>query len=171
MDEILGISGNEATVVTVGYARVSTHGQKDDLSRQIEFLRSTYPDAEIVSEVGSGLNFRRRKFLAILERVLSGDLKRLVIAYPDRLVRFGFELVEWICDRQKCELVVLNDRKLSPHNELVQDMLSIIHCFSSRLDGLRKYEKLLKEGVQKVPTEQVPETQTQRCQEDTGLSL
>lgn len=93
------------------------------------------------SDIGSGLNFRRRKFLTILERVLSGDVQRLVVAHPDRLVRFGFELVKWLCERTGCKLVVLNERKLSPEQELVADMLSIIHCFSSRLYGKRKYQK------------------------------
>jgi len=67
-------------VVTVCYARVSTHSQRDDLQRQIEFLRSREPEAELVSEIGSGLNFGRRKFLAVLDRVLAGDIQRLVVA-------------------------------------------------------------------------------------------
>ncbi|NER01670.1 MAG: IS607 family transposase [Okeania sp. SIO3C4] len=123
------------------YARVSTPNQRDDLDRQIEFLRSSFPTGECISEIGSGLNFRRRKFLSILDRVLAGDIDKLVVAHPDRFVRFGFELVKWLCEKHECELLVLHENKLSPEQELVQDMLSIIHCFSARLYGLRKYKK------------------------------
>lgn len=148
LEEIEKAAGTPRPVVTVLYARVSTNSQRDDLERQLEFLRSRFPEAESVSEVGSGLNFRRRRFVAILDRIFSGDIQRLVVAHPDRLVRFGFELVRWLCDKTECELVVLNERKLSPEQELVQDMLSIVHCFSSRLYGLRKYSKEVKQALQ-----------------------
>ncbi|GBF82775.1 IS607 family transposase [Aphanothece sacrum] len=111
---------------TVLYARVSTHGQKDDLERQAEFLRQAYPNAELVREIGSGLNFRRRKFVAILERIYKGDIGCFVCTYPDRAVRFGFPLIEWLCQQAGCELVVLNELNLSPEQELVEDILSIL---------------------------------------------
>jgi putative resolvase len=97
----------------VCYARVSTHSQRDDLDRQAEFLRSKYPDAKIVSEVGSGLNFKRRKFIKILEQIHSSDISAFVVAYPDRAVRFGFPLLEWLCFQGGVRLVVLNQRQLS----------------------------------------------------------
>ena len=87
----------QETKPTVLYARVSTYSQKDDPARQAEFLLKAYPEGELVKEVGSGLNFKRRKFLSILESIYKGDVGCLVCAYPDRLVRFGFPLVEWIC--------------------------------------------------------------------------
>ncbi|HAZ46522.1 MAG TPA: IS607 family transposase [Cyanobacteria bacterium UBA11369] len=149
LEEVEKVGGMPRTIRTVCYGRVSTHSQQDDLQRQLEHLRTRYPEAEIISEVGSGLNFRRKKFLSILERVIDGDIQRLVVAHPDRLVRFGYELVKWLCEKFECELMVLNDRKLSPEAELIQDMLSIIHCFSSRLYGLRKYKLSLKEDLQK----------------------
>jgi predicted site-specific integrase-resolvase len=133
----------------VCYARVSTHGQKDDLTRQAEFLHSAYPTAELITEVGSGLNFKRRKFLAILERIYERNIGTLVIAHPDRLVRFGFPLLEWFCAKSGCQLVVLRKKSLSPHEELVRDILSILHCFSARLYGLRKYEKQARLELQK----------------------
>ena len=139
--EIEQAGGLPRAVVTVCYARVSSHSQRDDMSGQIELLLSKFPEAEIVSEIGSGLNFKRKGFLSILDRICTGDIKRLIVAHPDRLVRFGFELVKWLCERNKCELLVLNDRSFSPEQELIQDMLSIIHCFSSRLYGLRRYKK------------------------------
>lgn len=167
------LAGSQSRPNTVLYARVSTSSQRDDLQRQTEFLKSKYPTSEIVSEIGSGLNYRRRKFLTILERVFKGDIQQIVVAYPDRLVRFGFELVRWVCEKHECSILVLNESKLSPHEELVQDILSILHCFSSRLYGLRKYEKQVrgeKENItetQKKPRKKV----TEQCLENTGLSI
>lgn len=163
---------DDESEVIILYARVSTHSQKEDLQRQVEFLQSKYPNGTVVSEVGSGLNFRRRKFIKVLEQVNAGTIKKLVVAYPDRLVRFGFELVSWLCEQHGVELLVLNDRKLSPEAELVQDMLSIIHCFSARLYGLRKYTKEVKEVLQKEPqTQEVSQEETKQCLENTGVSI
>ena len=156
---------------TICYARVSTHSQRDDLERQVEFLRQSYPNSELVREVGSGLNFKRRKFIALLERIYKGDVGQLVCAYPDRLVRFGFPLIEWLCQQAGCELVVLNERKLSPEQELVEDILSILHCFSARLYGLRKYKKQVEKAVQNKVEEPDEKVDTQQCQQDQGVSL
>jgi excisionase family DNA binding protein len=171
LEEVEKMGGMPRTVRTVCYGRVSTNGQQDDLQRQLEHLRTRHPEAEIISEVGSGLNFKRKKFLAILERIIDGDIQRLVIAHPDRLVRFGFELVKWLCTKFECELLVLNDRKLSPEQELVQDMLSIIHCFSSRLYGLRKYKSTIFEELQKEGTAQgIDKAVAEQCIENQAIS-
>ncbi|MCM0592606.2 MAG: IS607 family transposase [Gloeotrichia echinulata IR180] len=171
LEEVEKVAGVSRTVRTVCYGRVSTNGQQDDLQRQLEHLRTRHPEAEIISEVGSGLNFKRKKFLAILERIIDGDIQRLVIAHPDRLVRFGFELVKWLCTKFECELLVLNDRKLSPEQELVQDMLSIIHCFSSRLYGLRKYKSTIFEELQKESEAQsIDKAVTEQCIENQAIS-
>ena len=156
---------------TVLYARVSTHSQKDDLERQAEFLRQAYPNAELIREIGSGLNFRRRKFIAILERIYKGDIGCFVCAYPDRAVRFGFPLIEWLCQQAGCQLVVLNERNLSPEQELVEDILSILHCFSARLYGLRKYKKQVEQAIQDKAEKPNNKVNTQCCQEDQGISL
>ena len=170
LEEVEKAAGISGSIVTVCYGRVSTHSQRDDLERQLEFLRSRFPNAEYISEVGSGLNFRRRKFLAILDRVLTGNIQRLVVAHPDRLVRFGFELVKWLCERTGCELVVLNERKLSPEQELMADMLSIVHCFSSRLYGLRKYQQQVKQALQEdcaaLENQKSSEAETEQCIEN-----
>ncbi|NEO37075.1 MAG: IS607 family transposase [Moorea sp. SIOASIH] len=155
----------------VAYARVSTHSQRDDLDRQAEFLRSKYPNAEIVTEVGSGLNFKRRKFLKILERIYSSDISAFVVAYPDRAVRFGFPLLEWLCQKGGVKLVVLHEGKLSPEQELVEDILSILHCFSARLYGLRKYQKQVTQAVQEKTSEPDGEVDTKQCLEDQGVSI
>ncbi len=173
LEEIEKAAGVPRAVRTVCYGRVSTHSQQDDLQRQLEHLRQRYPEAEIISETGSGLNFRRKKFLSVLERIIDGDIQRLVVAHPDRLVRFGIELVKWLCEKFECNLVVLNDRKLSPEQELVQDMLSIIHCFSSRLYGLRKYSKQVKEDLQAENPSlkvEIDKASTEQCAENQAIS-
>jgi predicted site-specific integrase-resolvase len=160
---------------TVLYARVSTSSQRDDLKRQTEALTTSYPGGQIITEIGSGLNFRRRKLNAILERIISSDIQCLVVAHKDRLARFGFDLIEWLREKFDCKLVVLYQQKYSPQAELVQDMLSVVHCFSSRLYGLRKYEKQLREDseIQKQKmtlTEIDSEVSAELCEKNSSLS-
>lgn len=138
--------------LTICYARVSTHSQKDDLHSQLVYLQELYPVAECISEVGSGLNFKRRKFLQIMTRVSNREIGQIVVAYPDRLVRFGFDFVEWFCNRFECRIHVLNNPNLSPHQELMQDFMSIMHCFSAKLYFLRKYEKKILEDPEVLST-------------------
>lgn len=125
--------------ITILYARVSSPKHREELERQCEYLQSQYPEGEIVSEIGGGLNYKRKKFLAVLERIFSGNVECLVVAYKDRLARFGFELFEWLCSKHHCQIVVLNKVELSPSRELVEDIMAILHSFSARLDGLKKY--------------------------------
>ncbi len=126
---------------TIVYARVSSRAQKSDLLAQIDFLQSRYPGAEIIQDIGSGLNYKRKGFISLLERILSNDVGLVVVAHKDRLCRFGFDIVAWLCERRRCELLVLNQSNLSPEREMVEDILAIIHVFSCRLYGLRKYKK------------------------------
>ncbi len=109
----------KAATTIILYARVSSHAQKPDLDRQVAKLVELYPSAEIVSEVGGGLNFKRKKFIALLERVLQRDIATIVVAHKDRLCRFGFDLVKWLCEKHGCQIVVLNEASLSPAEELV----------------------------------------------------
>ena len=127
------------------YARVSSRAQKPDLERQI--ANSLYPGAEVVGEIGGGLNFQRPRFLALLGRVRAGDVGTIVVAHRDRLCRFGFDLVAWYCRQHGCEILVLDDQSLSPQQELVEDILAILHCFSSRLYGLRKYRTAIQKDT------------------------
>ncbi len=119
---------------------VSSRAQQPDLNRQVAALIALYPDAEVISEIGGGLNFRRKKFQALLERVMQGSVRRIIVAHKDRLARFGFDHFQWLCDYYGCEIVVLNETNLSSEGELTQDILAILHCFSSKLYGLRKYK-------------------------------
>lgn len=131
------------------YARVSTHSQKDDLETQTSFLLSRRSDGKLISEIGSGLNFKRKKLISVLEQVVNHKVKEIVVAYPDRLARFGFDLIVWLCGQFDCKITVLNEEKLSPHQELVQDILTILHHFSAKLYFLRKYEKSIKRNAAK----------------------
>jgi putative resolvase len=136
------------------YARGSSRNQKDDLNSQIEHLKTRYPNHELIEDVGSGLNFRRKGFNALLELVLSGHVSEIVIAHRDRLCRFGFEFIESIAKKFNCRIVVLDESKLSPQAELVNDLFSIIHVFSCQVYGLRKYSRQIKEDSD-LPEKQV----------------
>jgi predicted site-specific integrase-resolvase len=125
--------------VEVCYVRVSSQKQKDDLGRQEQFMRERFPEAEIVKDVGSGLNFKRKGFNSILERVHQGRIKSITVAHRDRLCRFGFDLFKRFCELCGTELVVLDSAVHSPQQELVTDLCSIIHVFSCRIHGLRRY--------------------------------
>ena len=133
--------GQSSPAQTVCYCRVSSKKQSADLDRQVSFMRERYPAAEIVRDVGSGLNFKRKGLLAILERLHQGDKLRVVVAYRDRLARFGTELIETLLERNGGELVVLNQRDLSPEEELTTDLLAILTVFGARVNGLRRYRK------------------------------
>jgi predicted site-specific integrase-resolvase len=147
-------TGKSPTRVIV-YCRVSSSGQKDDLSSQVtameQFcLAQGVVITDLIQEVGGGLNFKRPKFLQIIQWSIHGEVKSLYVAHKDRLCRFGFDLVEQIIQWSGGSVVVANAETLSPHEELVQDLLSIIHCFSSRLYGLRKYKAKVKKIVDGV---------------------
>lgn len=134
---------------TVVYCRVSSAGQKDDLESQRRAMeefclaRGAAVD-EWITEVGGGMNFTRKKFLGLIDRISDGQINCLVVAHKDRLTRFGFDLVEHIARRNDCEVIVANAETLSPQQELVEDLLAIIHTFSCRLYGLRRYATAIK---------------------------
>lgn len=125
---------------------MSSAGQKKDLLSQKEAIErfcvaAGKPVAEQFEDVGSGLNYMRKNFLLLMEKVERGEISEIVIAHKDRLVRFGFEWFEKFCVDHGCIVTVMNAESLSPEAEMTKDLLSIIHCFSSRLYGLRKYKK------------------------------
>ena len=129
----------------VCYARVSSRGQKSDLQDQIEFLKTKYPDTEIIYDYGSGLNFHRKGLEKIMDLAHKGELEEVVITYKDRLCRFGFELIEYVLKTQSnAKIVVLNQNSTSKESEIASDLLSIINVFSVRMHGLRKYKTQIK---------------------------
>lgn len=134
-----------ASDVVVCYARVSARKQRDDLDRQVAYLYSLYPNAEFISDIGSGINFKRKGLRSILDRLLQGDKLTLVVAHRDRLARFGFELIQYMVEQNGGKIMVLDQTVYSPESELTADILSILHVFSCRVNGLRKYSKKIKE--------------------------
>lgn len=131
---------------SVFYCRVSSAKQKDDLERQIEYARKEYPEHEIVKDIGSGLNWKRKGFISLLERVMRREIEEIVVFHRDRLCRFGFELVESIITFNNARLVVSSSGIFkSSEQELAEDIMAIIHVFSCRQMGKRRYIKKIKE--------------------------
>ena len=133
----------------MAYARVSTNGQKDDLKNQIDFIRQ-FANAkgvilnETITDIGSGLNYNRKKWNKLLEEVMNNQIDTIFITYKDRFIRFGYDWFEHLCEMHGTKIVVINNVDTSPTQELVDDMISIVNVFSCRLYGLRKYKSILK---------------------------
>lgn len=135
---------------TIAYTRVSSHDQKADLDRQDAVLSgyclSNGWDFEVIRDLGSGMNYRKKGLSKLLNALLDGDIARLVITHKDRLLRFGSELVFAICEYHGVEVIILNKKEDSSFEEdLASDVLEIITVFSARLYGSRsnKNKKLI----------------------------
>jgi putative resolvase len=138
--------------MAVSYCRVSSHNQKDDLLSQQKAVADFCVGAgiavdEAIVEVGGGLNLKRKQFVRLMSMVEARAIHTLVIAHKDRLARFGMDWFEYYLEQHGCKLVIINNEALSPKSEMVQDLMAIIHCFSCRLYGLRRYKKIIKESV------------------------
>lgn len=131
------------------YARVSAWNQKDDLKNQVEFLKQFCNSkgmivSQCIEEFGSGLNYNRKKWNKLLEEVMENKIKIIVISNKDRFIRFGYDWFEKFCERFHTKIIIVNNEALSPNEEFVQDIISILHVFSCRLYGLRKYKNQIK---------------------------
>ncbi len=138
--------------LTLVYARVSGVAQKPDLANQVKALETYCREQQIkvdewMQDIGSGLNYKRKHFNQLMELVELGQVRRIIIAHRDRLVRFGYEYFEAFCERHHTELVVVNGDSLSPEQELVRDLIAIVTVFSARLHGLRTYQKVLQDAA------------------------
>ena len=145
-----GIKKEDDTRKIVTYARVSTKNQKDNLKNQTIFLQQ-FCNAkgmiidECIEDFGSGLNYNRKKWNKLLIDVMEQKIKTIVISHKDRFVRFGYDWFFRFCKKFNTEIIAVNNENLSPQEELVQDIISILHIFSHKLYGLRKYKKQIKE--------------------------
>jgi predicted site-specific integrase-resolvase len=120
---------------------VSSNGQKEDLKRQVSKMQEEYPNHRIITDIGSGINFKRPGLRTILELTFARQLKEIVVSYRDRLCRFAFELLEWIFLQHGVKLVVLDSNMDSSTNsELADDLLAIVNVFNCRVNGRRKYK-------------------------------
>lgn len=136
----------------IASCRVSSPAQKPDLQNQRVALEQFcaargLANLEVITEIGGGLHFTRTKFVALMRAIEVREVHALVIAHKDRLVRFGFVWFAEFCATHGCALLVLNQETLSPEPEMVQDLLTIVHCFSARLSGLRTYRKALHDAL------------------------
>ena len=135
-------NAEKKTKRNICYCRVSTYGQKADLLRQIEYMKEQYPEYDIIKDTGSGLNFKRCGFKKIIKYAIDGEINELVVAYKDRLCRFGYEIINHlITEYSNGKIIILNKADLSPTEEMTRDLVSIINIFSARINGLRKYKK------------------------------
>ena len=139
---------------TVIYARVSTQKQRDDLVNQIKFLqdfanaRGVIVD-EIISDIGSGLNYKRKKWNELLNLAFERKISKIFISHKDRFVRFGYDWFSNFLTSLGVEIIVVNNELLSPQEEMIQDLISIIHVFSCRIYGLRKYKSTIRDDIKK----------------------
>ena len=157
LDQLMRVESSDASKrITLGYARVSSHDQKDDLMRQKEVLQLFCAQRgwrfEIIEDLGSGMNYRKKGLIKLLNRLLSGEIERLVLTHKDRLLRFGAELIFSICEIKRTEVVIINQSQEARfEEELAKDVLEIITLFSARLYGSRsKKNQRLIDGMRKA---------------------
>lgn len=154
LEKFLGFSDEKQIEKNIiAYARVSSSNQKNDLKNQIDILNNyilgkKYSNVKLYNEVGGGLSFKRKKFNEILDLILEDKVEKIIITHKDRLSRFGFDLIKGICDRFNVAIEVITIDNNSPQEEMVKDLMTIVHCFSSRLYGLRNYRKELKKHLE-----------------------
>jgi len=138
---ILGFSSNSHQKRKICYARVSSKHQMDDLTRQLQFLRFHYPNHEFISDVGSGINWNKPGFISLLESILQRTVSEVVVTEIDRLARFSTDLLRQLFKLCGCEIVVHNQDNraiLGFEEQLVQDVLHILHVYTCKINGRRK---------------------------------
>lgn len=142
------------SITVIGYCRVSSSKQKDDLQRQVDsmekYLNSLDTEYEIIQDVGSGINYKKKGLRYLIEKITNKEVSKVVVFYKDRLLRFGFELVEYFAELNDCEIEVLDNVEKSDEQELVEDLIQIVTVFSCRLQGKRanKTRRLVNELVE-----------------------
>lgn len=138
LQQILG-EQRDRKKLTIGYCRVSSHKQKDDLDRQVEnmrmYLLAQGTPYEIITDIGSGINYKKPGLQDIIKRICNYEVDKIVVLYKDRLMRFGFELIEYIANLHNCQIEIVEVAEKSEQQELVEDLVQIITVFSCRLQG------------------------------------
>jgi putative resolvase len=136
----------ESERLNIAYTRVSGAAQKPDLVNRVKALEQFCTEQEMgidewMQDIGSGLNYKRKQFIYLFELIEQGRVKTLIIAHRDRLVRFGFEWFEAFSERHGTQIIVMNNEKLSPEKEMVEDLIAFVTIFSARFHGLRSYKR------------------------------
>jgi predicted site-specific integrase-resolvase len=149
--DVLRLPLQDKSKMTIGYCRVSSHKQKDDLERQVNNVK-TYMIAkgysfDIITDIGSGINYNNKGLNQLISMITNGEINKIVIMNKDRLLRFGFELIENLCSMYGSEIEVIDQTEKTEEQELVEDLIQIVTVFSCRLQGKRahKAKKLIKE--------------------------
>ena len=138
----------------IGYCRVSSHKQKDDLERQIENVRAyMYAKGyqfEIISDIGSGINYNKKGLNQLIDMITNSEVDKIVVLYKDRLIRFGYELIENICEKYGTKIEVIDNTEKTEEQELVEDLIQIVTVFSCRLQGKKanQAKKMIKELIE-----------------------
>lgn len=139
LDEVLNISDKSRKII--GYCRVSSNKQKDDLERQVEnmhkYLSSIECEYEIIQDIGSGINYTKKGIRTLLQKINNKEISKIVVFYKDRLLRFGFEMIEYMANLNGCEIEVLDSTEKTEQEELVEDLIQIVTVFSCKLQGKR----------------------------------
>ncbi len=147
---------NKKKLNVVGYARVSSKKQSDDLERQVNnlksYLDSKYDDYEIITDIGSGINYTKPGLKKLIEKINRKEIDLIVVLYKDRLLRFGFELVEYFASLNDVKIEVLDKIDKNQDQELVEDLVQIVTVFSCKIQGKRKAKTkdLLNDLSQKI---------------------
>lgn len=152
LNEVLGITDQSRK--NIGYCRVSSNKQKDDLERQVEnmhkYLSSIEGEYEIIQDIGSGINYSKKGLRTLLQKINNKEISKIVVFYKDRLLRFGFELVEYMANINGCEIEVIDSTEKTEQEELVEDLIQIVTVFNCKLQGKRanKTRKLVNELIE-----------------------
>ena len=137
--------------IVIGYCRVSTPSQKDDLEIQVQNVKSyMYAKGykfDIIKDIGSGINYKKKGLKELINRIENNEVSKVVILYKDRLIRFGFELIEYLCEINNIEIEVIDNSECSKEKELTDDLIQIITVFANRLYGQhsKKTKRLINE--------------------------
>jgi putative resolvase len=128
--------------IKICYCRVSSYDQKGDLDRQVRYLQKKYPEHDIITDIGSGINFKRKGLLKMIDMAMKNKLEEVVISYKDRLCRIGYDLIEHIFKTySNTNIIIENNEYKSTSQEITEDLIEIITVYSSRLYGSRSYKK------------------------------
>lgn len=155
LNHFLGLkSKDKLNKKTIGYCRVSSNKQKDDLERQIENVK-TYMYAkgyqfEIISDIGSGINYNKKGLNQLIDMITNSEVDKIVVLCKDRLIRFGYELIENLCDKYGTTIEIIDNTERTEEQELVEDLIQIVTVFSCRFQGKRanKAKKMIKELIE-----------------------
>lgn len=146
LSEYLNRDNKPQQLPIVLYARVSTRSQKDDLDRQVENLKSYAISRgysfEIITDIGSGIDYTKQGLKQLIRKINNKEISKIVVLYKDRLIRFGFELIEYLCELNNISIEIIDNTTVSKETELTNDLIQIITVFANQLYGARSKKTL-----------------------------